>query len=147
MLETPIGNEALNATLFGELPGASDPASPTEMSDIRPTSQPTLPTQKAHADLLNTSQSRDTPPVVLKRSSTFGPGSMPTRNSTLLQPAMRKRASAASSSASAARLYKVLGDLFLLSGRTMDATIWYSSVRCVDTMLTLLLGLQKRSYC
>lgn len=122
MLETPIGNDSLNTSLFGDLPGTGDLVPPTEMLDSKTSSQPILSSQQTHTDLANALQTRD---LSLKRSSTLGPGSMPTRNSTLIQSTQKRRASGMGSTASAGRLYKVLGDLFLLAGRTMDASIWY----------------------
>lgn len=120
MLETPLGNESLNASLFGEIPAQGGLRTPS-FNDSGTASLPSFPTQQEHSDLGISSQTRDTS-FTMRRSSTLGPGTIPNRNSALVQPA-KKRPSAASS-ASPGRLYKVLGDLFLLAGRTMDATIW-----------------------
>ena len=61
----------------------------------------------------------------LKRASTAGPG-FPHNNrvSSLTMSQAKKRQSTVPSVISHARLYKLLGDLFLLAGRTMDANIW-----------------------
>jgi hypothetical protein len=47
------------------------------------------------------------------------------RQSTLNVPMARKRQSLIGAASSHGRLFKVLGDLFILAGRTEDASIWY----------------------
>jgi len=46
------------------------------------------------------------------------------RNSSLGVPTVKKRLSGIGAASSHGRLFKVTGDLFLLSGRTEDASIW-----------------------
>ena len=66
--------------------------------------------------------------IPLKRTSTTGPGNaLPTSRSSLGVTTTKKRQSTLPPTTSHARLYKVLGDLFLLAGRLMDATIWLDS--------------------
>ncbi|KAI0031712.1 TRAPP II complex [Vararia minispora EC-137] len=115
-LETPLGNEYLNAALFPKMPSASDMPRPLDDDSRTPlpsfNSQPELTTVNKRQSLLPT------------RTSSTGPGMMPpSRQSTLGLPARKSGIGAASSHG---RLFKVLGDLFLLSGRTEDATIWYT---------------------
>lgn len=80
--------------------------------------------------------------IPLKRTSTTGPGSsLPASRSSLGMPTAKKRQSTMPPTTSHARLYKVLGDLFLLAGRLMDATIWLESnnnlisIRTIDFVM------------
>jgi hypothetical protein len=61
-----------------------------------------------------------TPP--LKRNSSSGPTY---RQSTLSTQPQKKRLSTIGTASSHARLYKMLGDFFLLGGRTEDASVWW----------------------
>lgn len=122
VLESPIGNEYLNSALFPTLPSPSEiPLSLSSGNFGYPSysSQPELESSGLAA-----------PGIQIKRSSTVGPGvshaSLIQRQSTLGPPAVRKRASAVGAVSSHGRLYKVLGDLFLLAGRTEDASLWYA---------------------
>ncbi|EGN95949.1 hypothetical protein SERLA73DRAFT_111910 [Serpula lacrymans var. lacrymans S7.3] len=54
------------------------------------------------------------------------PSTSTSRQSTLGVPPAKKRQSAIGASSSHGRLYKVLADFFLLSGRTEDAALWYT---------------------
>jgi hypothetical protein len=65
-------------------------------------------------------------PTVLKRNSTIGtPVSATLRSSTLsVPPPSKKRNSGIGAASSHGRLFKVLGDLFMLAGRTEDAVVW-----------------------
>jgi trafficking protein particle complex subunit 9 len=70
------------------------------------------------------------PNFPLKRSSTSGPGlshisSLTQRQSSLGPSVVKKRASAIGAVSSHGRLYKVLGDFFLLAGRTEEAMMWF----------------------
>ena len=62
----------------------------------------------------------------MKRASTVNPSTFGQQNKgSLITPSQPKpRQSIAASGSAHARLYKILGDLFLLAGRTMDASIW-----------------------
>lgn len=64
-----------------------------------------------------------TPVLGIKRNAPTGSGS-PSRQSTLNVPMARKRQSLIGAASSHGRLFKVLGDLFTLAGRTEDATVW-----------------------
>jgi hypothetical protein len=92
-------------------------------------SLPPLPSYNSQPELSTSSRAN----LNLKRNSSTGPGSSlpgnasPLRQSTLGVPGAKiKRTSAIGVASSHGRLYKVLGDLFLLSGRTEDATVWYA---------------------
>ncbi|KAL1742926.1 TRAPP II complex [Schizophyllum fasciatum] len=122
-LESPQGNEYLNASLMPVLPPLSDiPASLDKGMPDLPIrdSLPPLPTHNSQPDI--------------SRSFTLSPGpqmkrtsSIPSRQSTLgLPAASRKRSSGIGVASSPGRLFKVFGDFFLLAGRTADADIWYN---------------------
>lgn len=123
VLESPVGNEYLNSALFPTLPSPSEmplPLNSGNLGLLAYSSQPELD-----------SSGLATPNIQIKRSSTAGPGISHTasfihRQSTLGPPAVKKRASAIGAVSSHGRLYKVLGDFFLLAGRTEDASLWYA---------------------
>ena len=123
-LETPAGSEALTTGMFGSCSTYN-------------TSRLSLDGEEGyrtvHIDHANHSQpeitgsvrSIDQTKLPLKRAATLPPPVAPgSRGSTLLATATKKRHSAIAAVNSHAKLYKVLGDLFLLSGRTMDSSIW-----------------------
>lgn len=89
--------------------------------------------------------------IQIKRSSTAGPGNSHTasliRQSTLGPPAVRKRISAVGAVSSHGRLYKVLGDFFLLAGRTEDASLWSVSFIHLVSSPRLISPKVCRSYC
>lgn len=123
VLESPIGNEYLNSALFPTLP------SPSEMPLSLSSGNLGYPSYSSQPEL--DSSGLTTPGIQIKRSSTAGPGishtaSLIQRQSTLGSPAVRKRVSAVGAVSSHGRLYKVLGDFFLLAGRTEDASLWYA---------------------
>ncbi|KAG2144925.1 TRAPP II complex [Suillus cothurnatus] len=123
VLESPIGNEYLNSALFPTLP------SPTEMPLSLNSGNFGYSSYSSQPEL--DSSGLAAPGIQIKRSSTAGPGinhtaSFIQRQSTLGPPAVRKRASAVGAVSSHGRLYKVLGDFFLLAGRTEDASLWYA---------------------
>jgi hypothetical protein len=60
-------------------------------------------------------------PTLKRNASTTTPT---TRPGTLNVQAQKKRLSAIGTSSSHARHYKMLGDFFLLAGRTLDAMMW-----------------------
>lgn len=124
-LESPSGSEALNAGLFARMPHYKT----TRASlDAHEAGRPSSVASPLHSLPENGSSIRASDPRLnLKRASTMGPGIGGTNNrsSQLIVPSSKKRISGANSgSGTHARLYKVLGDLFLLAGRTMDASIW-----------------------
>jgi trafficking protein particle complex subunit 9 len=127
-LESPLGNEYLNSALFPTLPSSS------EMPHQLENASDSLPSYNSQPELgASAHQSRAQANLNLKRNSSAGPGlssSVNTnglRQSTLAVPVTKKRNSAIGVASSPGRLYKVLGDFFLLSGRTEDATVWYAS--------------------
>lgn len=117
-LESPIGNEYLNSGLFATIPPSQLPSSLDleQRSESPPAthSQPELPTV---SNLRKSS--------TLKRTSSAGPALPSLRQSTLsaLAPG-KKRTSGIGAASSHGRLFKVLGDTFLLAGRTEDAVVW-----------------------
>lgn len=120
MLESPSGTDTLNATLFpifSSLSDTSDDLSPNDVSRLTTTSQPNLslrPRSSIPADLT-------------KRTYSFGPSSSFDHHGSIppLTASAKKRQSTLPPMGAPGRLYKVLGDFFLLSGRTMDAAIWF----------------------
>ena len=132
MLETPLGNEYLNSTLFPTLPAASEMPQRLENGSD---SLPPLPSYNSQPDLgASTHQSRAQANLNLKRNSSSGPGlgsavnTNNLRQSTLGVPTTKnKRNSGIGVASSPGRFFKILGDFFLLSGRTEDATVWYAS--------------------
>ncbi|KAF8844938.1 hypothetical protein BDN67DRAFT_942470 [Paxillus ammoniavirescens] len=127
ILETPIGNEYLNASLFPILPAAADMPHTLE-------SNPHLFQSSfgSHSSQPELGPSRLSTPANsgIKRNSSTGPGVLQAssalqRQPTLGPPQVKKRVSAVGTASSHGRLFKVYGDFFLLSGRTQDAKIWY----------------------
>jgi hypothetical protein len=117
-LESPIGNEYLNSGLFATLPPSQLPSAldPEQRSESPPSthSQPELST------ISNLRKSS-----TLKRTSSPGPALPSLRQSTLSTSASgKKRTSGIGAASSHGRLFKVLGDMFLLAGRTEDAAVW-----------------------
>ncbi|KAL0581718.1 hypothetical protein V5O48_000300 [Marasmius crinis-equi] len=107
-LENPLGNEYLNASTLPTLPPLSE--MPLSLDSTRDRLPP-LPSHSSH-------------PEISKVASLSAPQLK--RNSSLGVPPSRKRLSGIGAASSDARLYKVMADLFLLAGRTQDASIWYS---------------------
>jgi hypothetical protein len=121
----------LNSALFPTLPSPSE--MPLSLSSVNLG----YPSYSSQPEL--DSSGLTTPGIQIKRSSTAGPGishtaSLIQRQSTLGSPAVRKRVSAVGAVSSHGRLYKVLGDFFLLAGRTEDASLWsVSSIHLVSS--------------
>ncbi|KAL1721168.1 TRAPP II complex [Schizophyllum commune] len=122
-LESPQGNEYLNASLMPVLPPLSEiPASLDKgMPDLpMRDSLPPLPTHNSQPDISRSFTLSPAPNM--KRTS-----SIPSRQSTLGLPTQsKKRSSGIGVASSPGRLFKVFGDFFLLAGRTADADIWYN---------------------
>ena len=116
-LENPLGNEYLNASLMPILPPLSELPSPLT-SLIGP---PTLPSFSSTPDVSRTSFSRSPAPSIKRNASAT---SAPARQSTLSVQTQKKRASLIGTSSPDSRLYKMLGDFFLLAGRVEDALVW-----------------------
>lgn len=124
-LESPLGNEYLNSTLFPTLPPTSE--IPQSLEDEGRDSIPPLPSRNSQPDLGSNGMARSKVTSALKRVST-GPGLAPTRHSSLppTPATAKKRPGAIGAASSHGRLFKVLGDLFLLAGRHQDASVWYT---------------------
>lgn len=125
-LESPLGNEYLNASLMPTLPPRSEFLS--FIDGLKPDSRPSIPSYDSQPEISKSGFTLGAAP--LKRNSsaatTHTQASPSHRQSQLGPPAAsRKRASGIGVASSHGRLFKVLGDLFLLAGRTEDATVWY----------------------
>ena len=113
-LESPVGNEYLNSGLFSTLPPSQLP------SALGLEQRSESPTQ---LDLSTVSNLRKS--STFKRTSSPGPTLPPLRQSTFSVVASgKKRITVFGAASSHGRLFKVLGDTFLLAGRTEDATVW-----------------------
>uniref|UniRef100_A0A8H8CM97 Transport protein particle subunit trs120 n=1 Tax=Psilocybe cubensis TaxID=181762 RepID=A0A8H8CM97_PSICU len=122
-LETPLGNEYLNASLMPFLPPVAElPSSLNSFS--RTESSPSINSHNSSPDISRSSFSLAAAPAIKRNASSAN--SSTARQSTLGVQAQKKRLSTIGTSSSHGRLYKMLGDFFLLSGRTEDATIWYN---------------------
>ena len=119
-MESPLGNEYLNSAVLPILPTLSD--IPSAIDGTKRDSLPQLSPPNVQQNGSATSLPISTVPSV-KRASSVGPvfRQMAVRN----EKPPRKRLSSIGVTSSHARLYKVLGDLFLLAARPQDATIWY----------------------
>ncbi|KAJ7097903.1 TRAPP II complex [Mycena belliarum] len=118
-LESPAGNEHLNSALMPMLP-APDLAQPLDSGRKRD-SLPPLPSHNGQPEIKTAFNLSSAPN--LKRNSSSG-GVF--RQSTLSVPPPKKRLSSLGVASSHGRLFKVLGDFFLLAGRTEDAAVWYN---------------------
>ncbi|TFK54866.1 hypothetical protein OE88DRAFT_1653405 [Heliocybe sulcata] len=130
-LETPLGNEYLNSAPFPVLPPASE--LPESLDQIDDTKRASLPSYSSNPELsaANGTMIPKRPGLSLKRTSTLGPGSSPVtpafRSTSLtIQPPSKKRHSGIGAASSHGRLFKTLGDFFLLAGRIEDASVWYN---------------------
>lgn len=125
-LESPLGNEYLNASTLPILPPWADLPTPLD-NNFKGDTLPPLPSHSSQPDVSRSNFTLSTAPV-LKRTSSIGPY----RQSTLAVPAsnVKKRMSGIGVASSLGRLFKVLADFFLLAGRLEDAGIWYSYACC-----------------
>ncbi|KAI0341607.1 hypothetical protein BDW22DRAFT_1358429 [Trametopsis cervina] len=129
-LESPQGNEHLNAVLFPLLPSDSELPKALEGDGPIRSSLPPLPHQHSQPELVTPAsllRSKTPTPLMVKRNSSLGPGPpSPYRHSSLPAQSGKKKPTTIGAVSSHGRLYKVLGDFFLLAGRTMDASVWYT---------------------
>ncbi|TFK76416.1 hypothetical protein BDN72DRAFT_808930 [Pluteus cervinus] len=116
VLETPLGNEYLNATCLPLFPPLSEFGS----SDRRD-SLPVLPSINSQPEISRAALGVSAP--AMKRNSSSGPAF---RQQTLSVAPPKKRLSSIGVASSQARYLKVLGDLYLLSGKMEDAVIRYT---------------------
>ncbi|KAF5391257.1 hypothetical protein D9757_001865 [Collybiopsis confluens] len=107
-LESPLGNEYLNASLFPLLPAQTDMPPSLDAKD----SLPPLPSHSSQPELSKSALSKVAP--AMKRNTSLG------------VPTVRKRLSGIGTTSSHGRLFKLMADFFLLAGRTEDALIWYA---------------------
>lgn len=112
-----MGNEYLNSTLLPTIPPPSQ--IPEPLNGSRKDSLPPLPSHNSQPDMTKGNFTLSAAPI--KRTSS-GPGF---RQSGVASQPVKKRLSTIGVASSHARLFKVLGDLFLLSGRPEDALVWY----------------------
>ena len=113
-----MGNEFLNAGMFPRMPLPSELPKPLDDG----ATPGLLPSHNSQPELSEVSRRQSLMPT---RTASTGPGlssPTPNRQSTIGLPGPRK--SVIGTASSHGRLFKVLGDLFLLSGRTEDASIW-----------------------
>ena len=118
-MESPLGNEYLNSSLMPLLPPLSDLPSPLN-SLSKNESLPLLTSHNSQPDI-SRSFTLNAAPTVKRHATTATPNS---RQSNLAVQNQKKRLSTIGTSSSHGRLYKMLGDFFLLAGRTEDAMIW-----------------------
>ena len=102
------------------LPSLSDIPRPLD-TGTKLDSLPPIPSYNGQPDLSKSGFTLGAVPS-LKRTSTPGPGIL---QSTLGVSAAKKRSSGIGVASSHGRLFKVLGDFFLLAGRPEDALVWY----------------------
>ncbi|KAF8964707.1 TRAPP II complex [Flammula alnicola] len=119
-LENPLGNEYLNASLMPTLPPLSELPSPLS-SLARNDALPTLNSFNSQPDMSRPSFTLSAAPTLRRNASTTAANS---RQAPLGVQAQKKRLSTIGTSSSHGRLYKMLGDFFLLAGRIEDAMIW-----------------------
>ncbi|KIJ44069.1 hypothetical protein M422DRAFT_252562 [Sphaerobolus stellatus SS14] len=105
-LESSAGIETINSYLFPIMSNLSDSQSRPSIS-------------------LSEEQRSSTPSVI--RSSIYGPGrSVPSRAVSMMSPSSKaSHRHSGMSVPPTGRLFKILGDLFLLAGRNSDAAVWY----------------------
>ncbi|KAF9533009.1 TRAPP II complex [Crepidotus variabilis] len=129
-LESPVGNEYLNASLMPLPPPLSELPSPLNRGD----SIPNISSHNSQPEVTRSSFTLGAAPT-LKRMST-APSTAPSRSNTLnVTVPSKKRLSTYGTSSSHGRLYKMLGDFFLLSGRSEDALICRAETRYNEAAL------------
>lgn len=110
-LESSFGNEYLNGSLLATLPPLSE--LPLSLNSDKRGSLPNFSTPDVVKSNFASSST-----LPMKRNSSSGP------NYRLGVQPPKKRLSTIGAASSHARLYKMLGDFFLLAGRTEDSIIW-----------------------
>ena len=114
-MESPIGNEYLNGGLMPSLPPLSELPSPLSIS--RTETVTGLPSHSSQPEILRPSFTLNSAPILRRNASTAA---------ALTVQSQKKRISTIGTSSSPGRMYKILGDFFLLAGRSEDALIWYA---------------------
>lgn len=120
-LENPLGNEYLNASIMPSLPPLSE--LPSSLSSLaRNDNSLNSSSYNSSTDIARTSFSLGSVPNLKRNTSITAAAN--SRQGTLGVQAQKKRMSTIGTSSSHGRLYKMLGDFFLLAGRIEDAMIW-----------------------
>jgi len=120
-MESPIGNEYLNSGLMPSLPPLSELPSPLNIS--RSEADTGLPSHSSQPEISRPSFTLNSAPILRRNAST---ATNANRKSALTVQAQKKRISTIGTSSSPGRMYKILGDFFLLAGRSEEALIWYN---------------------
>jgi hypothetical protein len=120
-MESPIGNEYLNAGIMPSLPPLSELPSPLNNSRLEPVTG--LTSHSSQPEISRPSFTLNSAPILRRNAST---ATNVNRQSALTVQAQKKRLSTIGTSSSPGRMYKMLGDFFLLAGRGEDALIWYA---------------------
>ncbi|KAF8163323.1 TRAPP II complex [Crassisporium funariophilum] len=120
-LESPLGNEYLNSSLMPLLPPLSDLHPP--LNPLPRDEPPPLSSRNSQPDMSKHSFTLSAAPALKRNASSANSSS---RQANLGIQTQKKRLSTIGTSSSHGRLYKMLGDFFLLSGRTEDAMVWYN---------------------
>lgn len=124
-MESPIGNEYLNAALMPSLPPLSE--LPSSLNNVSKSEAVIgLPSHSSQPEISRPSFTLNSAPVLRRNVST---ATNANRLSSLTVQTQKKRISTIGTSSSPGRMYKMLGDFFLLAGRSEDAVIWYA-IRC-----------------
>jgi trafficking protein particle complex subunit 9 len=116
-LENPVGNEYLNSSVLPTLPPPNDMPQPLDRRD----SLPPLPPRNKQEESSTPSQSTSKTNPLKHNPSTASVY----RQAVGGVPPSKRRLAGIGVSSSHGRLFKVLADFFLLSGRTGDALVWY----------------------
>ncbi|KAF8590613.1 hypothetical protein K439DRAFT_1382134 [Ramaria rubella] len=127
-VESPIGMETLNNNVFPAITSLSDQRNSYESPTLSRNSLPSNLSASGNSNQKETGISRSTTPVNKRTIAldTSRPGLTP-RNASLaatVTPKSTRRQSGIGIPLTG-RLFKLLGDLFLLAGRTSDACVWY----------------------
>lgn len=124
IVESTIGMESLNSGLFPTITNFSDQRTPFESPTAARHSLPSTPTALSNNSQQEAGHVHSSIPA-MRRASTFDP-TRPSRNVSLAAAVTSKSAKRQSiiGVPPTGRLFKLLGDLFLLAGRSADAGVW-----------------------
>ena len=132
-MDTPRGWEILHSSLFPVYPLDPEHEHSQELTILVESPRGSFESKRVsvsnHSSPTHAS-SRDSsvsprPQSMLSRSSSSATTTT-SRNSTLLSNARKRQSMVNGSSPPNARLSKLIGDLFLLAGRLIDASTWYA---------------------
>jgi hypothetical protein len=119
-LESPVGNEYLNSAVLPVLPPLSDMPKPLDNQN-KHDSLPPLPPHNKQQELGSASSSPNRQPIAKRTASSTSVY----RQASVGVSGPKKRLAGIGVASSHGRLFKVLGDFFLLAGRLDDALVWY----------------------